>query len=145
MSAEVGADHRDRIDRVLDGRRRLVLWVLAVLLALVLAVASRAGNAGAQTADLQVSSFPGATVTVEARPGQRVVRSLVTSCPDGYEAMAGGWSASPGLWQVIESFPSQRPSVYGPGQWTLTVAVAAGRLTITPYVVCLGGTTQLPG
>jgi hypothetical protein len=124
----------------------LGLTVLIIGLS-VLVLGFRAADA--QTAGVQVTSFPGATVTVDATRSTRLVtRALVTSCPDGYEAISGGWSATPlpapGSWQVVETYPSQRPSGLGPGQWTLEVAVMGGRLTITPYVTCLGGTSQLP-
>lgn len=135
-------------------RRRLVaagVVLLAVLLALALClaavvIAGTTNNAEAQTAGVQVSSFPGATVTLDATK-TTVTRELVTYCPEGFEAISGGWSASPGPWQITASFPSARPSIYGPGAWTLVVTMTKSKTPIdfTPYVVCLGGTSQLPG
>jgi hypothetical protein len=128
-------------------RWALLLTVLAVCLAAVI-VSVRLGPADAQEAGPQVTSFPGVTVELPART-VAVTREVVTFCPPGGYAVAGGWSLSgPGAGSVTVtvSYPSRLPYGGEGGAWTLAVTKAAGRpaATLTPYATCLLGVSQLP-
>jgi hypothetical protein len=132
-----------------DQNTPTMLGALVIVVTLIgLVLASRIVPATAQETPVTVTQFPGATVTVSA-PSMRVrplARELVTACPAGYEAISGGWSwhGVAARAEVTSSYPSRRPSETEGGAWTLQLEVTAGSLSVTPYVTCLGGTTQLP-
>lgn len=117
----------------------LTALVATLLLAPLLPITT---SADAQEAGVQVTQFPGATVELTRTD---VTRTLTTSCPTGFYAMAGGWSTSgTAPFLVTASYPSQLPGL-GEGRWTLAVRkLGPGVLTVTPYVSCLSGATQLP-
>jgi hypothetical protein len=127
-------------------RTRLTLAVLTVLvpiwLALV-AVAVTRQPAHAQTAGVQVTQFPGVPVELNGKVGETA--TVVTTCPAGAFAIAGGWShlGAPSF-VVLDNFASQLPGL-GAGEWTLTVRkLDKGPLLVIPSVTCLSGVTQVP-
>lgn len=125
--------------------RDLILASTAVLL-LLLVGSALAGfpGADAQTAGVTVTQFPGLPVAFDGKIGE--THTVNVECPAGYFAIAGGHAATPDTVAVIavESYPSQLPGL-GAGVWTLTLRkLDKPPVTVTPYVSCLGGVTQLP-
>jgi hypothetical protein len=122
----------------------IAIIVAATLAAMVVVTRPAQG----QTAGIQVAQSPGATV--EFSNAKAETRTLTTSC-DGVSAdafaISGGWSVQgTAPFAVVDSFPSQLPAPgFGSGVWTLTVKkLGKGSLTVTPYVSCLAGATQVP-
>jgi hypothetical protein len=132
-------------------RRGPFLSLAAAVLVLgfaVLMLGFRLNAADAQTVGVQVTSFPGVTVELPART-VAVTREVVTSCPPGGYAVAGGWSLSgPGAAdvRVTVTYPSRLPYGADGGAWTLAVTKPAGRpaATLTPYASCVLRVSQLP-
>jgi hypothetical protein len=123
---------------------RLVM-LAAILAALIIGVVALlvSPRADAQTVGPQVTQFPGASVEFVGKPGE--THTLVTFCPAGSFAISGGWSGQGAYFTVTDNFPSQLPGGGLPGAWTLTVRkLDKGPLTLTPYVTCLSGVTQVP-
>lgn len=126
----------------------VLAWLVVLSYGLYLLLVAAFGTpAQAQTAPIQVTQFPGATVELPARP-MVATRTLVTACPDGAFAIAGGWDVDgTAAYSITESYPSRLPGGGGGGAWTLTVrkdGPVPAALVVTPYVTCLLGAAQLP-
>jgi hypothetical protein len=123
---------------------RAVAVAVMLFLALMATAWASMRPAGAQTVGPQVTQFPGVTYDYVGARGE--VHTFTTSCPAGYFAMAGGWSTQgTAAFAVPNSYPSQLPGGGGAGTWELTVRkLDKGTLTVTPWVSCLGGVSQLP-
>lgn len=132
--------------------RRDLLRTLAALVLVSLALLWVTWpRADAQTAGVTIIQSPANTTEYLGKAGE--VHAMVAFCPVGMYAISGGWSVTGAAtrgplpaYEVVASYPSQLAGNGDlPGAWTLVARkLTSGPLTVTPYVTCLGGVSQVP-